>query len=424
MIKKLTASTVSEHESSAKLFRDGFLSEIDSAQESFHRAQVLTSASAVALVSAVRAPHPCNALLRALGAGAHRVTLHRTGAFSDGAVISLERELLVSDVSDGLPQPVVVAAARLDGGAPFCLKLRRATPSQGATAGGRSSAHVELANMLAIATSPTARQLFPRLLFHFRLDLPAGSTAAAVAGGGAESWVGIGLDLVERAVPEALTGSNRRLVAGLVAAGARHLRRLHAAGLAHGDAHTGNLMYNERRLPSGAAGLQLLSIDADRVRPLGPPAASAVGLAVLRQWADVQQLLYWNNPMLGGAVRRPAGWSWADVFSALHGDAAVQRLSCGTVPPTDFFMDMENSDQLADFVGDPEHRVYVTRVCAADSAVPGGALDAALARLCADDCRAMEELGHAVRICLSRGICGHGAGGGCAPGDASQSMVV
>ena len=138
----------------------------------------------------------------------------------------------------------------------------------------------------------------------------------------------------------------------------------------------------------------------------------------------MQQLLFWNNPMLGGAMRRPEGWSWADVFAALHGDAAVQQLSCGTVPPTDFFMDMEDAQRLTDFLADPRQRAYLARVCSADSATPGGTLDAALTRLCADDCRAMEELGQAMRVCLSSRSCEHGARGGCASESSNQSMAV
>ena len=412
------APAESPHHAAAAAGR--FLAEMDVDQAAFHRLRASTSPAPVGLTSAVRTPHPANAPLRALGAGVFRVTLHRTHAFAAGELIVLERELLYSDVSDGLPQPVAVAAARLDGGAPFCIKLRRAAPG----AHGAGSADRELANMLAVAASPAAAQLFPRLLFHFRLDLPARPGGGGGGGGGGpwpESWVGIGLELVERAVPEALTEGNRRLVAALMAAGLRHLRRLHAAGLAHGDAHAGNLMYNERRLAAaGAVGLQPLCIDADRVRPLGPAAAAAGGLGALRQWADVQQLLYWNNPLLGGAVRRPDGWSWGQVFAALHGDAAVRRLSCGTVPPTDYFMDMENAEQLAALAADPRHREYLARVRAGGSAAPGGALDAAVARLCADGCRGMVELGAAIRACLDR--CAGGGGSGLGP--ESESMVV
>ena len=391
---------------------DKIREESDRDQAAFHHARAPTLRSPVGLTSAVRTPHPANAPLRALGAGIVRVTAHRTAAFSAGELIVLERELLCSDVSDGLPQPVVVAAARLDGGAAFCVKLRSAAPAaHSAAPSGRSSAAVELDNLLAIAASPAAAQLFPRLLLHFCLDLPAG--------GG--SWIGIGTELVERTVPEALTDGNWRLLAALMPAAARHLRRLHAAGLAHGDAHAGNLMYNERRLAAaGAVGLQPLCIDADRVRPLGPAAAAAGGLGALRQWADVQQLLYWNNPLLGGAVRRPDGWSWGQVFAALHGDAAVRRLSCGTVPPTDYFMDMENAEQLAALAADPRHREYLARVRAGGSAAPGGALDAAVARLCADGCRGMVELGAAIRACLDR--CAGGGGSGLGP--ESESMVV
>ena len=169
--------------------------------------------------------------------------------------------------------------------------------------------------------------------------------------------------------------------------------------------------------------LPIFCIDADRVRPLGPAAAAAGGLGALRQWADVQQLLYWNNPMLGGAVRRPEGWGWGDVFAALHADAAVQRLSCGTVPPSDYFMDMEDADRLAAFVADPRHRAYLARARAAGAAAPGGALDAAVARLCADGCRLMLELGGAIRSCLAR--CDGGGGGSANFGpDGGQSMVV
>ena len=382
---------------------DSLLSEVNDDQAAFHRARCAMLPATVGLTSAVRAHHPANALLRTLGTGVCGVALQRSAAFGSGTMIVLERELLFSDVSDGLPQPVVVAAARLDGGAPFCVKLRSADPVQGHPAGARGSSAVELDNLLAVSASPAARQLFPRLLFHFRLDLPAG--------GG--SWMGIGVEMVQRSVPEALTEDNWRLVAALLPACARHLRRLHAAGLAHGDAHTGNLMYNERRLPTGAVGLQPLCIDADRVRPLG----RAGGLGALRQWADIQQLLYWNNPLLGGAVRRLEGWSWRDVFAALHADAAVQRLSFGTVPPTDYFMDMENVEQLAAFIADPAHRGYLSKIGAIDSVSPGGVLDVAVARLCADGCSALAQLGNAIRTCIAQHV-GNGRERD------SQSMIV
>jgi hypothetical protein len=119
-------------------------------------------------------------------------------------------------------------------------------------------------------------------------------------------------------------------------------------------------MYNERRLPGGAVGFQPLCIaDADRVRPLGPAAAAPGGLAALRQWTDVQLVLYWNNPLFGGAARRPAGWSWGRAFATLHGYMAVQLLSCGTVPPTDYFMDTGDTPRLAAFAADPRHRPYL-----------------------------------------------------------------
>jgi hypothetical protein len=70
------------------------------------------------------------------------------------------------------------------------------------------------------------------------------------------------------------------------------------------------------------------------------------------------------------------------------------------------------------------HRTYLARVCAFDSVVAGGALDIALARLCADDCRAMEELGNAMLVCLAGQSCGDGPGGGRRSEDTSQSMVV
>jgi hypothetical protein len=134
-----------------------------------------------------------------------------------------------------------------------------------------ASADRELANMLALATSPAAL-LFPQLIFHFRLDL------SARPGGGPSLWVCIVMELVE-----ALTDVNRSLVAGLVDAALRHVRRLHSLGLAHGDAHAGNVMYNERHLPGGAVGLQPLCIDADRVRTYGPSVAATGGLAALRK---------------------------------------------------------------------------------------------------------------------------------------------
>jgi hypothetical protein len=118
-----------------------------------------------------------------------------------------------------------MAAARLDGGAPFCVKLRSAAP---AVCSACTSADRELANMLALATSPAAQQLFQQLLFHFCLDLPARP------GGGPSSLVSIGMEHVELTltVPEVFTDANGRLVVGLVAAALRHVRRLHAAGLA------------------------------------------------------------------------------------------------------------------------------------------------------------------------------------------------
>jgi hypothetical protein len=160
-------------------------------------------------------------------------------------------------VSDGLPQMVAVAAARLDGGAPFCVKLRSqlcAAPAPRSTGSRQTCWHSET-HTPATSCITSAASL---AVLSASDSSPSASTPTETA-------------------PRCCLDHDCIVCIRIVI----------------------NLKLTTKKDPSAQ-------------RP--PPApGSLAAAAALRQWAGAaaghmhgQQLLYWNNPLLGGAVRQPA----------------------------------------------------------------------------------------------------------------------
>ena len=163
-----------------------------------------TTPVSVKLVSNVRSCHRDNSLLRSIGSMSLVVHVTRDAALRDGDTVTIHTEMLYCDVSDGVPQPLVVVTAATDDGRPLCLKLRRVLR----TSHGKCSAHKEIDSMLLLEGAPDARRLFPRLLFYCTLEEPLSE--------GRRVWSGLGMTMLSCTVPISLTPKNRALVVYLV----------------------------------------------------------------------------------------------------------------------------------------------------------------------------------------------------------------